>query len=49
MHPITIDLTGPDWEPEASIKWYAQCGGTFAFGPDPHAALAALLLLLPAT
>lgn len=41
---ITIDLTGPDWEPTEATRYFAQReGGTFDFGPTPEAALTALL------
>lgn len=42
---ITIDLTGPDWEPTPLTRWYAQRGETFAFGPAPGEALQALLTI----
>ena len=43
---ITIGLTGPDWEPTASMRYYAQRGDaarSFAFGATEAEALANLL------
>lgn len=48
-----VGLTGPDHEPTASIKWYAQVQlttydvipvglKTFAFGPTPEEAMSKL-------
>lgn len=39
---VTVDLTGPDWEPTAATKYFAQLGKNYAFGPTKRAALAAL-------
>ena len=41
---ITIDLTGPDWEPTATNRFFAQRGDNYAFGPTEALALTALLL-----
>jgi len=43
--PITIDLTGPDWEPiSPKYRFYAQRGkGPYAFGASEVRALANLL------
>jgi hypothetical protein len=44
MTAIVIDLTGPDWEPNAQEKYYAQRGaGKYAFGATEQEALQALL------
>lgn len=47
---VEIGETGPDWEPTAATRYYAQRGenGPFEFGPTPEAALAALNAKAPA-
>ena len=39
---IETGLTGPDWEPDDSNRYYAQQGKKFEFGPTENAARAAL-------
>lgn len=39
---VTVELTGPDWEPTSATKYYAQLGKEFAFGPTKKDAVAAL-------
>lgn len=42
--PVHTDETGPDWEPTAQTRYYAQRGtdGPFMFGPSPELAREAL-------
>lgn len=40
---IEVGETGPDWEPTADNKFYAQIEGDFEFGPTPAAAVKALV------
>ncbi|MER8406973.1 hypothetical protein NKH16_19955 [Mesorhizobium sp. M1307] len=39
---MIVGETGPDWEPDATTKYYAQIEGIYAFGSTPEAAIAAL-------
>lgn len=39
---IESGLTGPDWEPTAATKFYAQCGKRFEFGATEAEAIAKL-------
>lgn len=40
---IEVGETGPDWEPTAETKFYAQVDGDFEFGPTPAAAVRKLI------
>lgn len=48
---IIVNLTGPDYEPSAEMKWYAQVDllnfinipTDYAFGPTPEKALENLI------
>ncbi|MCX7562250.1 hypothetical protein OS176_01625 [Xanthomonadaceae bacterium XH05] len=44
MKNITIGLVGPDWEPRAATRYYAERSGSgeYAFGSTPAEALAQL-------
>lgn len=39
---VEVGLTGQDWEPTPSTKYYAQLGKEYAFGPTKREAVAAL-------
>lgn len=39
---VTVGLTGPDWEPTPSTKYYAQLGKEYAFGATKREAISAL-------
>lgn len=44
MRTISIGETGPDWEPTAEMRYYAQRGdGVFVFGATEREAFEALL------
>ncbi|WP_163557561.1 hypothetical protein [Halomonas sp. NO4] len=43
-YPVTIDRTGPDWEPTKDMKWFAQVEDgsdvpPFVFGPTKKAVI----------
>ena len=46
---LEFGLTGPDWLPDASTRYYAQMGKAYAFGPTEALAVAALKDLLTET
>lgn len=39
---VDVGLTGPDWEPTPDMKYYAQLGKEYEFGPTKREAIAAL-------